>query len=164
MPPEAVAEQLVAHLIGAGLTVATAESLTGGLIGATITAVPGASKTYVGGLVVYATALKHSLGGVDQKLLDVYGAVSAQTAEALAVGVRTLPGAGWGLAVTGVAGPASQEGHGPGTVWVGLAGPDGLTRATLLSLRGDRQQVRVQTVDAALSELLALLQGSHSSS
>lgn len=164
MPPEAVAEELVTELVGAGLTVATAESLTGGLIGATITAVPGASKTYLGGLVVYATALKHSLAGVDQEVLDAHGAVSSQTAEALAAGVRTITGADWAIAVTGVAGPDSQEGHTPGTVWIGLAGPDGATTASLLSLHGDRQQIRVQTVDAALSELLARVQGSHSSS
>lgn len=164
MTPEPVAAQLVAALIGDGLTVATAESLTGGLIGAAITAVPGASKTYLGGLVVYATPLKHSLGGVDQAVLEAEGAVSSQTAVGLAEGVRERTGADWGIAVTGVAGPDPQEGHRPGTVWLALAGPNHRCRTKLLALSGDREQIRVQTVDAALSELLLLLGGSSSSS
>lgn len=164
MTPESVAHQVVAALIGDRATVATAESLTGGLIGATITAVPGASRAYLGGLVVYATPLKHSLGGVDQAVLDTYGAVSSQTAVELAQGVRDRTGADWGIAVTGVAGPDSQEGQRPGTVWLALTGPQRRGCVKLLALNGDREQIRVQTVDAALSELLALLGGSSSSS
>lgn len=164
MTPEPVAVQVVAALIGDGATVATAESLTGGLIGATITAVPGASNAYVGGLVVYATPLKHSLGGVEQAVLDRYGAVSSQTAVGLAEGVRNRTGADWGVAVTGVAGPDPQEGQPPGTVWLALAGPQQRGCVKLLALSGDREEIRVQTVDAALSELLTLLRGSGSSS
>lgn len=164
MTPESTAGQLVAGLLSRGQTVATAESLTGGLIGATITAVPGASQVYLGGVVVYATSLKHTLAGVSEEILESAGAVSSQTAVALAEGVRQRTGADWAIAVTGVAGPDLQEGHQPGTVWLGLVGPGHPASATLLTLTGTRDQIRVQTVDAAISGLLLQLQGSVSSS
>lgn len=163
MTPESTAARLVAALRVRGQTVATAESLTGGLIGATITTIPGASEVYLGGAVVYATALKHSLAGVSEEILRSAGAVSSQTAVALAEGIRERTGADWAIAVTGVAGPDPQEGHQPGTVWLGLAGPDQPISASLLHLQGDREQVRVQTVDVAMSQLLALLEESISS-
>lgn len=164
MTPETTAAQLVAGLSSHGQTVATAESLTGGLIGATITSVPGASTVYLGGAVVYATSLKHLLGGVSEDILQSAGAVSSQTAVALAEGIRQRTGADWAIAVTGVAGPDPQEGHPPGTVWLGLVGPGHPASASLLQLSGTREQIRVQTVDAALSRLLVLVRGSGSSS
>lgn len=164
MTPETTAAQLVAGLLSRGQTVATAESLTGGLISATITAIPGASQVFLGGAVVYATSLKHLLGGVSEDILQSAGAVSPQTAMALAEGIRQRTGADWAIAVTGVAGPDPQEGHQPGTVWLGLVGPGHPASATLLKLRGSREQIRVQTVDAAMSRLLLLMQGSGSSS
>lgn len=164
MTPETTAAQLVAGLQSRGQTVATAESLTGGLIGATITAIPGASQVYLGGAVVYATALKHVLAGVSEDILQSAGAVSPQTAIALAEGIQARTGADWAIAVTGVAGPDPQEGHQPGTVWLGLVGPGHPASATLLELSGSREQIRVQTVDAAMSRLLLLMQGSASSS
>lgn len=104
-------------------TVAVAESLTGGLIGAELTAMPGASATYAGGLVVYATDLKASLLGVAPHLLAAEGAVHPQVAAAMATGVRDRLGASYGLAVTGVAGPEPQDGRAVGTVFVAVAGP-----------------------------------------
>lgn len=156
--PDPRVAALVAGLAASGQTVAAAESLTGGLIGATLTQVPGASAVYLGGVVVYQTALKVTLGGVPAELLDREGPVSQSTAEALAVGVRTSTAADWGLAVTGVAGPSSQGGQPPGTVWIGLAGPSGV-RSRLLQLDGDREQIRFATVMAALSWLAELALG-----
>ncbi len=135
-------------------TLATAESLTGGLIGAAITGVPGASGTYLGGVVAYATPMKHELAGVPREVLAAAGPVSAETAIALAVGVRTATGADWTVAATGVAGPDPQEGHQPGEVWLGLAGPEAAASAVRYDFTGDRRSIREASVLAAL-QLLA---------
>lgn len=141
-----------ALLAGRGETVAVAESLTGGLLSATLSQRPGSSATYRGGLVVYATDLKDSLAGVPEALLATHGAVSAETAEALAAGARTRLGATWGLGVTGVAGPSEQEGKPVGTVHLALAGPTGV-RVRTMRLPGDRDRVRLLTVTTALDLL-----------
>src|ERR1700752_1698314 len=113
------------HLLlrAAGATAATAESLTGGRLAVALTDTPGASETYVGGVVTYATELKASVLDVDQRIIDLHGVVSPECAKAMATGVRALTGATLGIATTGVAGPTEQEGKPPGTVFVGLAGP-----------------------------------------
>jgi nicotinamide-nucleotide amidase len=144
---------VVARLGAAGETLAVAESLTGGLLAARIVDVPGASAVLRGGIVAYATDLKHTLLGVDDELLAREGAVHPQVAAQMADGVRDRLGATWGLATTGVAGPDLQDGREPGTVYVGLAGPHGV-RSVGLRLTGDRPQVRQATVDAALALLL----------
>ncbi|QBS45693.1 CinA family protein [Nocardia sp. CS682] len=144
---------LVRALRTAGQTVATAESLTAGLLSATIAGVPGASAVLRGGIVVYATDLKHSLGGVSDEVLETEGPVAASTAEQLAVGARTRCGADWGVALTGVAGPDSQDGHPVGTVFLGLAGP-GHTEVMRLKLLGDRWTIRIGATHIAVRELL----------
>lgn len=153
------AADVVAALTARGQFLATAESLTGGLLGAAITAVPGASAAYVGGVVAYATAMKHRLAGVDADLLAAQGPVSQSTAIALATGVRAATGADWAVATTGVAGPDAQDGHEPGEVWVGLAGPDAAARAVRLDLSGDRAAIREAAVVAALGLLAEALAG-----
>jgi nicotinamide-nucleotide amidase len=145
------AADVVAALTARGQTLATAESLTGGLLGAAITAVPGASAAYVGGVVAYATPMKHRLAGVDADLLAAVGPVSERTAIALAAGVRAATGADWAVATTGVAGPASQDGHEPGEVWVGIAGPMLAATAVRYDFTGDRAAVRTAAVQAALA-------------
>jgi nicotinamide-nucleotide amidase len=134
-------------------TLAVAESLTGGLLGATVTEVPGASVVFRGGVTAYATALKGELLGVPADLLARVGAVDAGVADAMAVGVRRLLRADWGLSTTGVAGPTPQDGSPVGTVFVGCAGPDG-TVVRRLALHGDRDEIRRQSVVAALDLLL----------
>jgi nicotinamide-nucleotide amidase len=158
MPPESLARRVVSALVAAGQSLATAESLTGGLIGAAITAVPGASRAYLGGVITYDTALKASLAGVEAEALAVHGPVSAVTAEQMALGVRRLTGADWAVAVTGVAGPDAQDGHRPGEVWWGLVGPDGVCASSRIELSGGREAVREGTVAAALAELLMRLE------
>ncbi len=155
---------LIQGLADRGETVATAESLTGGLIGAWITAVAGASDAYRGGVVSYATDLKSKLLGVTDRTLADHGAVSQLTAVEMALGVAQRCEATWGIAVTGVAGPASQEGHPPGTVYVAVARrqpadrgwddpqTDSVVCVRGLSLTGDRASVRNQTVVAALRQ------------
>ncbi|MEV3964946.1 CinA family protein [Nocardia sp. NPDC050193] len=155
---DSAAADLVAALEGGGQTVATAESLTAGLVSATIAGVPGASAVLRGGLVVYATDLKHSLAGVDEQVLAAEGPVAASTAQQLAVGARTRCGADWGIALTGVAGPDPQDGIEVGTVFLGLAGP-GHTEVMRLKLTGDRWNIRVTATQAAVRELLRCVRG-----
>ncbi len=130
-------------------TVATAESLTGGLVGATLTDVPGISAVYRGGVIVYATDLKATLAGVPEDLLAAVGPVHADTAHALAAGVRERLGATYGLATTGVAGPDPQAGIEAGTVYVAAAGPHKVA-VRKLSLSGDRAAIRWGSVEAVL--------------
>ena len=136
-------------LRAAGHTVATAESLTGGRLAAELTGVAGASDVYVGGVVTYATELKASLLGVSEQTIADHGVVSSECAQAMAVGVRALTGATYGVATTGVAGPSAQEGKPPGTVFVGIAGP-GVVAAVALELRGKRAQIQDRTCQEAL--------------
>ncbi|MDR7168896.1 nicotinamide-nucleotide amidase [Nocardia kruczakiae] len=154
--PEAV--ELVATLTRIGQTVATAESLTAGLLAATIAGVPGASLVLRGGLIVYATDLKHRLAGVSEHTLAADGPVAAGTAEQLAVGARTECGADWGIGLTGVAGPDSQNGCPVGTVFLGLSGPGG-TEVMRLQLAGDRWTIRMNAVRTAVAELLRRVGG-----
>jgi nicotinamide-nucleotide amidase len=112
---------LLARMDRAGLTVAAAESLTGGLLLALLTEIPGSSAVVRGGLVVYATDLKHSLAGVDAELLAARGPVDPDVAIALAEGARTVCGAGVGLGLTGVAGPEPQDGIAVGTFYVAIS-------------------------------------------
>ena len=143
-------------LLARGETVAAAESLTAGLLCATLATVPGASATLRGGVVVYATELKTALAGVPADLLATYGPVSSQTAAALADGVRERCGADWGIGLTGVAGPDPVDGHGPGRVYLGIAGPAG-TDVVRLDLPGERAAVRAAAVAAAMDQLLTRL-------
>ena len=154
--PDPLAARVVAALLRRGERLATAESLTGGLIGAAVTSVPGASGAYLGGVVAYATAMKARLAGVPEPILAAHGPVAAETAVELARGVRARTGADWGLAVTGVAGPDPQDGHQPGEVWIGLAGPDGATTVRH-DVLGDRDAVRARAVTGALALLEAAL-------
>jgi nicotinamide-nucleotide amidase len=134
-------------------TLAVAESLTGGLLAATIVDIAGVSATFRGGVVVYATDLKHTLAGVPTALLDERGAVDPDVARALAAGVRERCGTDWGLATTGVAGPEPQDGKPVGLVYVAAAGPGG-TAVRELRLPGPRAAVRAASVTAALTLLV----------
>lgn len=155
------AARLVGALAQRGLTLAVAESLTGGLVAARIVSVPGASAVLTGGVVAYATELKHTLLGVDATLLAERGAVDAEVARQMADRVRRACAVGGrvadlGLATTGVAGPDEQDGHPAGTVHLGIASPRGI-RAVSLGLTGSRAEIRTRTVDVVIEEALAEL-------
>jgi PncC family amidohydrolase len=152
-PDGSVAARVLETLAGRGETLATAESLTGGLLSSRLTDVPGASRSFVGGVVSYATRVKVSLLGVPDEVVQEHGVVSQECALAMAQGVCHRLDATWGLATTGVAGPDEQEGRAVGTVWVAIAGPAGAT-ARLLELGGDRAAIRQASCDAVL-EILA---------
>jgi nicotinamide-nucleotide amidase len=138
-----------AALLARGETVGCAESLTGGEVAALLSATPGASATFVGGVVTYATDLK-------RRLLDVTAPeiVSGECAVQMAVGARTLLGVDWAVSTTGVAGPDLQEGQPVGTVFLGLAGPSS-ARFVHLLLEGDRAAIRSGAAVGALDLLLA---------
>lgn len=156
-----LAAALVAELTARKQTVATAESLTAGLLAATIAGIPGASNVLRGGLIVYATDLKASLAGVDPRTLDRDGPVASSTAGALAEGAARRCRADWGIGLTGVAGPDGQDGHRPGTVFLGISGPSG-TDVQALELAGDRWAIRIGAVGAAVSGLLHRLMADES--
>ena len=137
-----------AALLSHGQTVGCAESLTGGELAALLSAPPGASATFVGAVVSYATSVKRAVLRVTAEHV-----VSARCAEQMATGVRTLLDTDWALATTGVAGPDPQEGQPPGTVYVAVAGPRGAS-STRLALQGDRGAVRRATCLAAARLLL----------
>lgn len=152
------AARVLALLRKRGQTLATAESLTGGLIGERLTGVPGASASYVGGVISYATRLKATLAGVPEQTLAELGPVAGRTAAEMATGVAGRCAADWGLAVTGVAGPEPQDGHPVGQVFVGVACPAaGTVSVRELRLVGDRAAIRDQTGDAALALLAEAL-------
>ena len=138
-----------------GKTLATAESCTGGGIGAAITAIPGSSKVYKGGVVSYTNEVKAQLLGVDREVLDEFGAVSAQTAKAMAQGVRRLLNTDVAVSVTGLAGPDGDDGGNPvGTVYIGYSDICN-EYAKVFCFLGNREEVRTQAVRAALEIILA---------
>lgn len=138
-----------------GKTLATAESCTGGGIGKALTAVPGSSAVYKGGVISYTNEVKEKLLRVDPAVLERDGAVSASVAEAMAAGVRELFAADMAVSVTGLAGPGGDSyGNPVGTVYIGYS-----DCAHTVSVRyifsGDRERVREQAVEAALSLILS---------
>jgi nicotinamide-nucleotide amidase len=130
-----------------GLCLAVAESVTGGLVTCRLTGVPGAGEVVRGGLVAYASHLKFALLGVPEGPV-----VTAAAAAAMATGVRELLGADVGLATTGVAGPAEQEGQPVGTVWLGLALGERV-EAEVVRLPGDPSRIRQYGVISVLNFL-----------
>lgn len=148
------ASEVIAKLQGKSLV--TAESLTGGGIGAALTAVPGASNVYKGGVISYTDEVKREVLGVPAEILETYGAVSRQTAEYMACGARALLKADIAVSVTGLAGPGGDEfGHEVGTVFIGYA-DEKTALVKECHFPGDREEVRQQTIEAALQLILEI--------
>ncbi|MCD4525081.1 CinA family protein [Nocardioides sp. cx-173] len=143
-------------LVAATATLGTAESLTGGRLAALLTSVPGASRSFRGGIVSYATEVKTDVLGVPLALVEEHGVVSAACARAMAEGARRVLGATYAVSTTGVAGPDRQEDQPPGTVFVAVAGPAGTTVLSL-ELTGGRAAIQERTCEEALAALLGLL-------
>ena len=131
-----------------GLTLGLAESVTGGLVSGRLTNIPGSSDVLRGSVVSYASEVKFDLLGVANGPV-----VSESAAIEMAVGAKRVLGSSIGLALTGVAGPAEQDGHKPGTLFVGLALPDGSTQSAMLQLPGNRDTMRQLSVISALDML-----------
>lgn len=134
-------------------TLGVAESCTGGLICHRLTNVPGSSDYLERGVVVYSNRAKVELLDVPSALLEAHGAVSQETAEAMARGVRALARSEVGVAVTGVAGPGGGSAAKPvGTVFMAVTSP-GRTRCEAHRFSGDRLAVKAQAAEAALALL-----------
>ena len=137
-----------------GKTLVTAESLTGGGIGAVLTSVPGASGVYKGGVISYTNAVKETVLGVPAEILETYGAVSAWTAGYMVSGVRKLLKADVAVSVTGLAGPGGDEyGNPVGTVFIGYEDA-GRSLVKHCRFEGSREEIRNQTMEAALRLIL----------
>ncbi len=155
---ETMASVVLAALAAKQTTLSVAESCTGGLIGAQLTDVPGASTSFVGGAIVYTEALKERFAGVPAQILATHGAVSEETALAMAEGIRARAGTTFGLSVTGLAGPGGGDEKTPvGTVFIGLSGPTGAT-VVRHWFHGDRQRVRAFAAHSALDLLRRTVQ------
>ena len=138
-----------------GKTLVTAESCTGGGIGSALTSVPGSSAVYKGGVICYTNWVKKHILGVEPKLLEDFGAVSAPVAKAMAQGVRKVLEADISLSVTGLAGPGGDEyGNPVGTVFIGYADAQ-KSYANEHRFKGNREEVRNQGVYAALEMILS---------
>ena len=134
-------------------TLSVAESCTGGLLGQRITSVPGSSKYFVGGFLVYNDFTKELLLGLDRNLIHARTSVSEEVACAMAEAARHRTGSTHAISVTGEAGPESASGAPVGTVFVAIAGPDFQTEVRRLQLPGDRARVRTFAAQSALDFL-----------
>ena len=151
-------EVLVQFLKNKKLTVATAESCTGGLLGKSITDISGSSAVYPGGVIAYCNRIKHEILGVDQELLDTLGPVSEPVARQMAEGVRRVMGSDLGIAITGIAGPNSDDRGCPvGLVYVSASdGTTALVREHHFD--GNRAAVRAQAAEVAADLALKLIE------
>ena len=152
---ESLEEVVSRLLLERELTLAAAESCTGGLLAKRMTDLPGASKVFRGGVVSYVNDVKANVLGVPREVLEQYGAVSEETARAMAEGCRRVCGSDLAVSLTGVAGPESDDrGNEVGTVYAALAGPEGTLCKKLTCGKG-RGRDRVRT--AAASNALDLI-------
>jgi len=145
---------LVARFTEKGWTLVLAESCTGGMVAQRITSVPGSSAVFLGGVVAYANDIKHDVLGVPSATLAAHGAVSAETALAMAQGARQLMHASVAASVTGIAGPGGATPCKPaGLVFVGVASAQCESTERFL-FSGDRDAIRTQACNAVLAMLL----------
>ncbi|MFM9089708.1 MAG: competence/damage-inducible protein A [Cyanobium sp.] len=162
---DSLASVVLARLAERGQTLAVAESCTGGGLGAALAAVPGASQSWLGGVMVYANAAKQELLGVPLDLLERWGAVSDAVALAMAEGVRQRLSSDWAIAVTGIAGPGGASAEKPvGLVHVAVVGPEpfsGWSEGLRFGANRGRQAIQALTVGEALNRLRLCLADSH---
>ncbi|KAI1184576.1 putative competence/damage-inducible protein CinA [Nemania serpens] len=159
-----IATEVIQLLTRMGETIAVAESLTGGGLMAALTSVPGASATFRGGIVSYATPLKQQLLNVDADLIAREGVIHGDVATQMAEGARRVSTfddnpTTWGIATTGVAGPASQDGKPVGTVFIGIASPHRSYSLGPFHFTGPRERIREATVIEALWQMREILRG-----
>jgi nicotinamide-nucleotide amidase len=158
-------QELVLDLCRAhGLTIAAAESCTGGMVAQRLTSVPGSSAVFVGAIVAYADDVKTRELGVPRKTLELHGAVSAETAAAMAAGTRERLAADVAVAITGIAGPGGGSDEKPvGLVYLHAEGPVGARVADFV-FPGDRESIRRRATVTALHLARRLLEQSRDGS
>ena len=153
-----LAAELGEKLRARGWMLATAESCTGGWVGELITSLPGSSHWYERGFITYANAAKIEMLGVPAVILDTHGAVSEETASAMAAGALKNSHAQATLAISGIAGPGGGTRQKPvGLVCYGWALKDGTVISSTCRLDGDREEIRSRAVAAALRGLIDLI-------
>lgn len=152
----ALARSVVESCARKKLRVAVAESCTGGLVAGALTEISGASEVFERGFVTYSNEAKIEVLGVSPDVLASSGAVSAETAEAMAQGALAFSLADVAVSVTGIAGPSGATSGKPvGLVYFGLATRDGVLFHERCDFQGDRDSVRAQAVAEALRLLVA---------
>ena len=155
---EGLARELGTALCARRWTLATAESCTGGWVGELITALPGCSHWFERGFITYSNAAKTEMLGVTKETLAVHGAVSEETAGAMAAGALKYSRAQATLAITGIAGPGGGTPQKPvGLVCYGWALADGTIMSSTCRLDGDREEIRSRAAAAAMRGLIELL-------
>lgn len=155
---EAVAARLGESLLARGVWLATAESCTGGWVAQCLTAVAGSSGWFDRGFVTYSSKAKVEQLDVPEAVIEVFGAVSEETAQAMAQGTLAHSQADWGLSITGIAGPTGGSPEKPvGTVCFGWASRIGVAHAETCHFCGTRAEVRAQAVLHALGQILSFL-------
>ena len=153
-----LAVELADRLRARGWMLATAESCTGGWVGQLLTSLPGSSEWFERGFITYANAAKIEMLGVSEEILAAYGAVSEQTAAAMAAGALKHSHAQAALAISGIAGPGGGTPQKPvGLVCYGWALADGTVMSSTCRLGGNREEVRSRAVAAALRGLIELI-------
>lgn len=154
---ERKALEVIEGAISKKRTIATAESCTGGMVAECLTSIPGASDALEGAVVSYSNNVKHDVLGVSQETLDSFGAVSKETACEMAAGARRQLSCDATVSITGIAGPSGGvPGKPVGTVWIGVSTSEGES-AVLHHFKGNRDEVRIQSVFAALEMLQKVL-------
>lgn len=154
---QALIQQIHTRLLQQKQTVAAAESCTGGMVSALLTSRPGASAYFMLGAVVYSNQAKHTVLAIPLSLINRHGAVSKQVAIAMAAGIRKLAKTGFGIGITGIAGPGGGTARKPvGTVYIALAAGN-IAICKKYNFRGTRVKIRTQATHAALHMLKKLI-------
>lgn len=150
-------EQLGLLLIEKKQSITAAESLTAGMFASELANVSGISAVFAGSFVTYSAVAKEQLVNVPTSLVAEYGVVSSQVAQAMAKGAQAKLETDWAIGLTGVAGPNTLENHPAGTVYIGVAQPNGQVKTQLFNLDGDRMTIRKQAVECGAQLILELI-------
>ncbi len=151
-----LASSLIKKLQDKNLTLSAAESLTGGLVAASLTEIPGASKVFKGSITAYSDEIKQNVLNANKETISKFTSISEQVALEMAINVRKIMNSDIGISTTGVAGPEKSAGFAPGLVFVAISIGDH-NMCQKLELKGDRTQIRNQTVHEILQLTLSRL-------
>lgn len=151
-----IAEEVLDLLKVKQKTLSIAESCTGGLLSSSITDIPGASKVYLGGVVVYATEMKKKILGLNEDVFK-YGVISEEMAKEMAKAIKSLTGSDYSIATTGNLGPDTMEGKPKGLIYVAVA-TSSAVYVKELNLKGDRLYNKIEASREALKLLIKLIQ------
>lgn len=150
-----LAHQIIELLKERKETLSVVESCTGGLISSSITDISGASKVFVGGVIVYATEMKRKMLGIPPEIFN-YGVISQEMAKAMALSVKNFTGSDYSIAITGNLGPDTMEGKPRGLIYIAVATPEKVY-VKELNLKGDRFSNKREATEEALKLLLEVL-------